>query len=56
MKYINRKCLYCPQEIETVDEFESLKEAELMLIEYRVSDTSGVYYISQRATKEWKEG
>ncbi len=39
--------------VETVDEFETYKEARLMLIEYRMGDSG--YYISKRSTKEWRE-
>lgn len=41
--------------LETVDEFETYKEAREMLKEYRMSDPSGEYYLSSRACKEWKE-
>jgi hypothetical protein len=40
--------------LETVDEFETRKEARLMLAEYRMSDPSAYYYIISRACKEWK--
>jgi len=33
---------------ETVDEFETRKEARAMLTEYRMSDPSARYYLSQR--------
>lgn len=41
--------------IETVDEFETLKEAKKMLAEYQMSDPSAYYYLSRRPCKEWKE-
>ena len=41
-------------ETETCDEFEDKKEAEFMLIEYQM--VSCGYYLSQRCTKEWREG
>jgi hypothetical protein len=41
--------------VETVDEFETRKEAVLMITEYRISDYSNDYYLSQRSTKEWKD-
>ena len=41
--------------VETVDEFETLKETKAMLYEYRMADPYNNYYISQRATKDWKE-
>tara|TARA_R110000824_G_scaffold334534_1_gene521127 strand:- start:772 stop:948 length:177 start_codon:yes stop_codon:yes gene_type:complete len=53
MKYINRKDIYKRKEIETIDAFSTPKEAKVMLAEYRLSDQSGFYYISQRATKFW---
>ncbi len=39
--------------LETVDQFDTLKEARLMLAEYRMSDPLGYYYISSRACKGW---
>lgn len=41
--------------LETVDEFDTRKEANAMLKEYRMSDPSAEFYISQRACKEWRE-
>lgn len=41
-------------ELETIDEFTTRKEARAMLIEYRVSDLSANYYISTRACKSWR--
>lgn len=41
--------------LETVDEFESHREAMAMVKEYRLSDPSAVYYLSQRACKDWSE-
>ena len=52
MKYINMKGNYG---IETVDEFETYREALKMLREYRIADDYNHYYISQRCTKDWKE-
>lgn len=52
MKYIQRKDSHG---LETVDEFESLKEAKVMLKEYRLSDSSAHYYISSRACKAWRD-
>ena len=52
MKYIQRKD-YQFNTLETVDEFETYKEAISMLKEYRMSDTSAQYYISQRACNNW---
>jgi hypothetical protein len=42
-------------QLETVDEFETRKEAKLMLAEYRMSDPSAHYYMSSRACKAWRE-
>lgn len=55
--YVNCKWTGLP--IETVDEFpynnkEERKEAHRCVNEYRLSDPSGNYYLSQRCTKEWK--
>jgi len=50
MRYINIKGNYG---IETVDQFDTYKEAKEMLKEYRLSDAYNYYYISQRCTKEW---
>ena len=42
---------YC----ETVDEFETRKEALEMIREYRFSDPSALFYLSTRALKGWDE-
>ena len=52
MKYIQRKDAY---QLETVDEFETYKEARAMLAEYRLSDPYASYYLSSRACKAWRE-
>ena len=41
--------------LETVDEFETLKEAKFMLAEYRMSDPTAEFYISRRPCKAWRE-
>lgn len=41
--------------LETVDEFETRKEARAMLAEYRMGDPSAHYYLSSRACKAWRE-
>ena len=51
MNYINYKSSFG---LETVDQFETYKEAKEMLKEYRLSDTSGYYYLSSRCCKSWK--
>ena len=40
--------------LETVDEFETRKDARAMLAEYRLSDPYGNYYTSSRACKDWR--
>ena len=50
MYYIQRKGDY----LETVDEFETRKEAREMLREYQLSDPTARHYISTRACKVWK--
>ena len=52
MKYIQRKD---GRQLETVDEFETMKEARSMLAEYRMADPSADYYISSRPCKDWTE-
>lgn len=50
MIYIQRKDQY---QLETVDQFETRKEARLMLKEYQQADSYAYYYLSQRACKDW---
>ena len=50
MTYINLKSEYG---IETVDEFETYKEARAMVVEYNLGH--GGHYLSQRSTKEWRD-
>lgn len=52
IKYINR---YGNGYRETVDQFETFKEAREMVREYRMSDPSAYYYISQRPCKGWND-
>lgn len=40
---------------ETVDQFDTRKEARQMVKEYRLSDPSANYYLSQRACANWKD-
>lgn len=60
MYYINLKTKQ--HGIETVDEFETRKEALSMLYEYQLSvmdiqcDLDLNYYLSTRSTKEWRSG
>lgn len=49
--YIQRKDQY---NLETIDEFNTYKEASAMLKEYQLSDTSAQYYLSARACKGWQ--
>ena len=53
MEYIQRKGY--DGYLETVDEFESRKEAVNNLKEYRIYDTSSFYYISQKPCRDWQE-
>lgn len=54
MHYINYK--YSNQtDTETIDEFETLKEAKAMIKEYRQAYSEGELWLSNRATKEWRE-
>lgn len=41
--------------LETVDEFNGIKEARIMLEEYCLSHPDGSYYISTRCCKAWRE-
>lgn len=50
MQFIQRKDI---NGTETVDEFYTYKEARLMLAEYQLSDQYALYYISERACREW---
>ena len=52
MVYIQRKD---GRQLETVDQFETWKEALAMVKEYRLSDSSAEYYLSSRACKEWNK-
>ena len=52
MKYIQRRDFQFGG-LETVDQFETFKEALARVKEYRLSDGSANYYISQRACKDW---
>ena len=48
--YIQRKE---SRQLETVDEFETFKEARAMVAEYRIADPYAHYYISNRPCKNW---
>lgn len=52
MIYIQRRDQW---QLETVDEFSTMKEARAMLQEYRLSDPSAHYYTSSRPCRSWKE-
>ena len=52
MNYIQRRDAY---QLETVDEFESRREANAMLLNYQMSDPSATYYISSRSCTAWRE-
>lgn len=40
--------------LETVDEFDTRREARAMLAEYRLADPAGTYYLSSRPCKAWR--
>jgi len=52
MTYVQRRDR---QGLETVDQFETYKEAREMVKEYNISDPYGSYYLSSRCCKEWKD-
>ena len=49
MRYINFK--YENQDIETIEECKTFKDARYLLKEYKLADRSGSYWISQRKVK-----
>ena len=51
MTYINMRSSYG---VETVDSFESRREAKLTIKEYRLADRANHYYLSQRCTNQWR--
>lgn len=51
MYYIQRK----GDHLETVDEFETRKEARQMLREHQLSDPAAQHYISTRCCNAWKK-
>ena len=52
MVYIQRRE---GKNLETVDEFPSYREAKINIVEYRISDNSAIYYLSNRACKHWNQ-
>jgi len=50
--FINRKD---NRQIETIDEFNSSKEAYAMVCEYNLSDPFAQYYVAKHACKAWRE-
>lgn len=40
---------------ETVDEFDTRKEAQENLVQYRISNPAGEYYLSPRCCNNWKD-
>ncbi len=54
MNYVQRKDTQFGT-LETVDEFETRKEARAMLDEYRLGDPYADYYLSSRACKDWRD-
>jgi hypothetical protein len=53
MIYIQRRD--SSRQLETIDQFDTIKEARSMLIEYRKADPSATYYMSRRPCNEWKQ-
>lgn len=49
--YINLKSNWG---LETIDEFDTRKEAFKILKEYRLSDNLGDYYLSSRCCNNWR--
>lgn len=52
MRYINREG---DGYRETVDEFDTQKEARAMLREYRILDPTAAFHISQRPCEDWRK-
>jgi hypothetical protein len=52
MHYIQRKDEHG---LETVDEFDTRREARAMCSEYQIADPYARYYISSRACKAWRD-
>jgi len=53
MIYIQRRD--SSRQLETVDQFDTIKEARAMLIEYRIADPYATFYMSRRPCNEWKQ-
>jgi len=52
MRYIQRKD---GNDLETVDQCETIREARYLVNEYRICDPSALYYISNRCCKHWRD-
>lgn len=52
MNYINFKY---NGEVETIDQFETYKEAKETIKEYRMAYSDGEVYLSNRSTKQWRD-
>ena len=52
MFYIQRKDSHS---LETVDQFDTRKEAHLMLTEYQMADPTASHYVSARPCNAWRE-
>lgn len=52
--FINRRDRSTGQR-ETVDEFDTRKEARAMLAEYAMADPAGEHYLSSRCCKGWDD-
>ena len=53
MTYIQRKE---DNQLETVDQFDSYREAKEMIKEYWLSDPYAIYYLSSKACRAWNDG
>ena len=52
MLYIQRKD-HDTNQLETVDQCDTMKEARYLRAEYALSDPRATYYISRRACRDW---
>jgi hypothetical protein len=52
MTYINGK--YQNEKIETIDQFDTHREAQKMLSEYQLAFVGFSIWLSSRSTKEWR--
>lgn len=55
MKYFIQRRSINHNYLETIDEFDTLREAYAMAKEYQLCDYSADYYVSPRCCKAWRE-